>query len=398
MSSSINEAYIKEVMQKTGWSGKETAEKLENAKKRIGITAFDYVKYNFWAVPEEQQAVKYVEIIKNNAKKRVELEKKKSEAVAKVMCKTGWSYAQAEEKILDAQRRTGVTYGEYFFYHFYELDEATQEDIFVASSSKKIRQKYDVNKESIALTFDKGRTNTVFAKYLNREWCINNKVTKHEFVKKFANSKKIIYKPIRGGGGRGIEVYEIDPDNAERVYDEISVLPEALIEEYIVQHPRMSEMCASSVNTVRIVTISSYSQPVTADGKHMDIAYAALRIGGGTSFVDNFHSGGMTAAVDLETGVLVTDAANMEGEFFKVHPVSGTVIKGFEIPFFADAVKMVREACKKSKIEGCIGWDIAFNEKGPMLIEVNHNPGPMLLTAPYIAEKKGMKHVMDKYL
>ena len=202
----------------------------------------------------------------------------------------------------------------------------------------------------------------------------------------------------KGGGGRSVAAYTVTPKNAGDLFDELYVLPEGLVEEYIHQHAELNKLCASSVNSLRVATISSNTRPVTPDGAHMDIAYAALRIGGGSSVVDNFHSGGMVVAIDLETGTVVSDAANMEGEFFTSHPVTGTVFKGFKIPYFKEALDMVRDALTSSNIEGYLGWDIAISETGPMLVEINHNPGAMLLTAPYIAEKRGMKHVMDKYL
>ena len=58
----------------------------------------------------------------------------------------------------------------------------------------------------------------------------------------------------------------------------------------------------------------------------------------------------------------------------------------------------MREACSTSKIEGYLGWDIAISVNGPVLVEVNHNPAAGLLTAPFVTEKKGMKHIMEKYM
>ena len=59
---------------------------------------------------------------------------------------------------------------------------------------------------------------------------------------------------------------------------------------------------------------------------------------------------------------------------------------------------MVTEACKKELVVGNLGWDIAITENGPTIIEVNIGPGARLLQVPYVAEGKGMKHVLEKYL
>ena len=140
------------------------------------------------------------------------------------------------------------------------------------------------------------------------------------------------------------------------------------------------------------------TEPVTPDGKHTDVAYVCLRIGGGDAFVDNYHSGGMATAVDLETGCIVTDGVNELGKIIASHPKTGVTFKGFKIPYFKEALAMVTEACEKNKLSAYIGWDVAISENGPVLIEVNQRPGSMLLTAPWISEKRGMKHVMEKYL
>ena len=160
----------------------------------------------------------------------------------------------------------------------------------------------------------------------------------------------------------------------------------------------MSSLNPSSVNTLRIVSISSKTEPVTPDGKFVDIAYVCLRIGGGDACVDNYHSGGMAVAVDLQTGCVVTDGVNEQGKIIAVHPKTGVTFRGFKVPYFKEALDMVIEACEKNQLGAYIGWDVAISENGPVLIEVNQRPGSMLLTAPWISEKRGMKAVMEKYL
>lgn len=108
--------------------------------------------------------------------------------------------------------------------------------------------------------------------------------------------------------------------------------------------------------------------------------------------------GGLAAGVDLKTGELITDAVDEEGNVFSRHPGTGETIKGFKIPFFAEALALVADAYEKKKFEGYLGWDIAVTEEGPAVVEVNTVPGVILFQLPYIAEKKGMKHVMEKYL
>lgn len=389
---------VKKVVEKTGWSIEYAIDQMEDAKMRLGINFKDYIRYAFYKISHNDQEKKYKDILakreKQAADKQAELEK----TIEKVVKLTGWESEFARTKILDARKRTGCAFKEYVLYKFYELEDVEQETYFLIRDSVRLANKYDVNKEFSKILCDKELTNERFAEYLRRPWCVNTKISEEEFCEKFVNSKRVIYKPLHGNRGKGVEAFDIDAQNAKKVYQELKTYPEGVVEQYVVQHQDLINLAPSSVNTIRIVTISSNTKPVTKDGKFVDVAYSALRIGGGTSIVDNFHSGGMTAAVDLETGKLITDAADMEGNVFAVHPMTGVTIKGFQIPRFDEALKMVTDACVKNKIEGYLGWDIAITEDGPVLIEINLRPGVVLLSTPYIAEKKGMKHVMAKYL
>lgn len=388
------EACINATVEATGWSREYAVKQIADARKRLGIKYLEYYKNDFYFIPVEEQEERYAQLKKQKA----ELEKSREEAIEKIMAKTGWTQSETKERVAQARKRTGCDAKEFFIYRFYELTEEEQAKVFLIKESKQIAEKFDTNARFRGMLTDKEATNRCFSEYLKRPWCVNTKVSEKEFVKMFKKSKRIIYKPLNGNRGFGVEAFDIDKNNAKEVYKKLQLLPAGVVEQYVVQHPAMSSLTPESVNTLRIVMIASNTKPVTPDGKYMDIAYSALRIGGGSSVVDNFHSGGMVAAVDLETGILVTDAADMEGNVFEKHPVTGTTIKGFEIPYFKEAVQMAVEACKKSKIEGYIGWDIAITENGPVLIEINLRPGVVLLSMPYAAAHKGMRDVMKKYL
>lgn len=456
------EKRIQSIMKKTGWTRRETIKNVKEAKGRLGITYADYDRYNFHSIPVEEQKARYNEILEERAQRRKEkkgrikrivkatgwtpekaeaemmaaekergisnadfmkyklyevpadeqknrmakrLEEKRQKALAEkehyiecTMKATGWDRETTVEKITEAQKRTGCLYEEYFICKFYTMTPEQQEQFYLVCHSKMMRDKYDVNKQFNYTINNKEKTNQYFDKFLKRPWCVNTKVSLEEFAEKFKNSTKILYKPVRGSCGKGVEAFELNGENTKEVYEKLATYPKGIVEEYVVQHPVMSTLSPSSVNTIRIVTISSKTKPVTADGKYMDVAYAALRIGGGKSIVDNFHSGGMVAAVDIETGEVVTDAADMGGNVFAVHPVTGAKIKGFKIPLFEQAIKLVTDACAMDLVEGNLGWDIAMTENGPVIIEVNTGPAVALLTVPYVAEKKGTLPVMAKYL
>ena len=392
------EECIEATMAATGWSRDYANAQIQDARKRLGIKYLEYKKYAFYNIPVEEQAARYEEVKSQKDEKKANKANEKLEAIEKIMKITGWSREETIKNVEEARSRTGCGYKEYLIYRFFDLTNEEQENVFLIKESAQIARKFDTNKKFRRMLTNKEETNKCFSEFLNRPWCVNTKISEKEFVKKFKDSKRVIYKPLDGNRGIGVEAFDVDKTNAKEVYEKLKVLPEGVVEQYVVQHPALSSLSPASVNTLRIVMIASNTKPVTPDGKYMDIAYSALRIGGGTSIVDNFHSGGMVAAVDLETGVLVTDAADMAGNVFAEHPLTGTKIKGFEIPYFKEAMQMAIDAHKKSKIEGYIGWDIAITEDGPVLIEINLRPGVVLLSMPYVSERKGMRDVMRKYL
>ena len=344
---------------------------------------------------EEKKADKKLD---KAARKEAAYQKKVDNSVKKVMERTGWDYESTKAKLLATIERTGCTPTEFFLYRFYELTEEQQDTYYIAKYQKIFQKKYGVDKDFVALLYDKERTNNYFAEYVRRPWCVNTKVTFEQFCDIFKDTERVMYKPIAGHRGYGVEAIYLTPETMKEIYDRLATYPEGVVEAFIKQHPEMCKLSPTSVNSLRFVTFSSNTKPVTADGKMMDIAYSIVRFGREGAIVDNLHSGGMVANVDLETGCLSTDGADRNGDLWVDHPDTGVTIKGFKVPYFEEAREMVKEAIATRKVEGYIGWDIAISENGPMLLEVNDRPGSDgLQTAPAQA-KMGMKFLMDKYM
>ena len=401
----------KELMQKcidsaadyNGWESDFAEKQVKEARKRLGISYKDYLEYKFYELSENEQTEKYNEIMKKRALEKVENDresrKKREKIIAEVMEATGWTHDFAQAEIKEARKRTGCTYNEYNMYKFYEMDKTIQNDTFLMELSKKLDLKYTPGRDFGKMLCNKAETNVFFDKYVRRTCCVNTDIAFEEFRQKFASSGRIVYKPLGEHGAHGIKGFDIDPDNCREVYDEIIAYPEGVVEQYVVQHTDMNALSPTAVNTVRVVTISSNSQPVTADGRKLDIAYASLKIGGvNSSIADNLRVGGLVAAIDLESGKLITDGVDEEGNSYSVHPVTGTTIKGYNVPYFKETINMVKEAIINNALEGYLGWDIAIAPDGPVLIETNLKPGVILFTMPYAVKQVGMKHVMEKYL
>lgn len=185
----------------------------------------------------------------------------------------------------------------------------------------------------------------------------------------FCKGKDVVFaKQTETFGGQGItrELLSDETDYNE-LYRKLMDNKQYLIEDAIVQHSKMNELYSGSVNTLRMVTL--------VDNDNVPhFMYALIRMGQKGAKVDNISSGGMYAPVN-EKGI-ITHAAfcDKEGICHDVHPTSGTKLIGFEIPYFAEAVELVKKAALVVPGMRYVGWDIAITEKGPILVEGNNFP------------------------
>ena len=205
-------------------------------------------------------------------------------------------------------------------------------------------------------------------------------------------NKTIIIKPVDNTGGFGISKMVVDKTtDINKLYNELIESKRTLVEECVKQHKEMNRLCPTSVNTLRIVSVN-------INGK-VHIMLRSIRIGNGINPVDNFHSGGMFSYFD-ENGVINNIAADREGIIYKKHPTTNVDIVGFKIPYYKEAIDMVKEAAKVVPEIGYIGFDVAIGEDGPLIIEGNEFPGyDIYQSKVHLSEdKKGLKPFFDEVI
>ncbi len=188
-------------------------------------------------------------------------------------------------------------------------------------------------------------------------------------LESFCKGKSVVFaKQTETFGGQGITREPLsDETDYNELYKKLMDNKQYLIEDAIVQHSKMNELYAGSVNTLRMVTlVNNENEP--------HFMYALVRMGQKGAKVDNISSGGMYAPVNADG--IITHAAfcDKEGICHDVHPTSGTKLIGFEIPYFKEAVELVKEAAMVIPGMRYVGWDIAITENGPILVEGNNFP------------------------
>ena len=394
--------YADYVALRTGWTYEKACTELLEAKECYGISYKDYSNYEFFLIPKESWKEKSTKV-KQEKKQRIEKSEgwrrnRRDSFISSVMAETGWTKGKAFREMIICQNRTGMAFEHYVAYKFWNVDADKQLTYFTKGCADALWKKYNTNKVITQILIDKDKFCDHFSDYLGRISIPTYRLNKDTFINAFGTQGKVIFKPKFATGGKGIEVFEYDEISFEKTFSKILELGAGVVEEYIVQHPEMSKLSRKSVNTVRIVTIR------TKDDKHgikpyrVHFLYAGLRVGTGDSYTDNMHSGGMVALIDMETGFVTTNAVDFKYNVHSVHPDTGVKIKGFKIPYFKEAKKLLAKICIEKDIVGYYGWDIAFSDKGPMIIEGNTHPGAEILQTPNVPDGIGMRYVGSPFV
>jgi hypothetical protein len=155
---------------------------------------------------------------------------------------------------------------------------------------------------------------------------------------------------------------ETTPDNLARRLDGTY-----LFQERVKQHRDLDILFPHALNTMRIVTFN-------IDG-NIQVFNAAMRIGTGTSNVDNWGIGGIAVGIDLQTGTLRKHGFYKPkyGRLVDEHPDTKVIFEGFAIPFFKESIEMVSSMHRYLYGLHSIGWDVAVSPDGPVLIEGNED-------------------------
>ncbi|MBR4502879.1 MAG: hypothetical protein IKP22_13520 [Clostridia bacterium] len=281
--------------------------------------------------------------------------------------KTGLSKAWLLRDMLRCAVRFNAGYMDYKIAEMYRLNDAQKRTVITRGISNAIVRKMN-DKAYWHFFDDKTEFNTTFAAHIGRRWIRLDENTDPEKFRDFLSGlDTCLYKPLEGSSGQGIVKFRRQDweGDTEAFRQRLTAMGNAIVEELVVQHPVMSGMCPTSVNTVRIATMLGDKQ----DG----IVYAFVRIGNG-KVMDNVDCGGMAARVDLDSGVLKTVAADKAGNVFEKHPMTSTPIVGFRIPFWEEARAMCLEAMRVVPQMRFVAWDVAITEKGPLFIEGNSFP------------------------
>ena len=371
-----NEKYLQEVCDDAGWTYEKAKSEASRVKKAFGITYKQFSRYRFYSMTDEEISAK-LKHWTENSRHYIDI----------VMAESGWS----REQVRRHMKRYGVLYDilqpYYVLYRGWELSDEEMDGYARQKLSERLWAKYN-DAEQARILAEKHRFDEVYAEYTGRKFWINRDTSFEEFCE-FADGIDYIFcKPIESGGGLGTEKFKIT-DDLRGLYDTLMAKERLLVEECIKQHEAVDEFIPGCVCTVRVVVLHD------EEGTHT--ICAGMRFGH-DGITDNFSQDGMVADIDIESGVIVTDAVDKKGHVYEKHPVSGKTFKGFKVPNW-DKVRYVTENAM-NVLPGInyVGWDVAICPDGAVLVEGNAMPDLVLIQAPYAPVKKGMRYLFDPWL
>ncbi len=285
--------------------------------------------------------------------------------------------------------RFGASASDYFDLEFYNKTASLKKQ-FVCWKLKrkfmKIVNDYDLEKADIfgnKVLFFK-----YFHKYIGRDWIDTATCSYEDFCAFVKKHPSFLIKPYNLSQGKGIrrESVDVNTQDLPALFEEYKK-EKIILEEFIVQHSEVNRLYPKSVNTARIAALNDHGNLI--------IIGSCLRCGGCNSMVDNFSSGGFAAAIDPETGVIVSDGCNLHHDKVIKHPDTNVLFHGFKIPYWQEAIEMIKEVSQMVEGTNYIGWDVAFTEKGPVLVEGNYEG---MFHAIQQADGKGLKQKLLKII
>lgn len=292
-----------------------------------------------------------------------------------------------------ALKKHRVTYDEYMYhYDMWRLSEKERSE-FVSQAVMEKVYRIMVKPEVKSLFCDKVAFLKLYNGFVTRKWLYAPESNYLDF-KELVSTRDCIVKPIGGHSGSGIykicktEMSSLSDESLRKVFKEY-IEEKRLIEECIFACNEIESFHPTSLNTIRVVTISR--------GEVVRFIGAILRMGAHNSFVDNTHAGGIFAQINLDSGIIESDGVDMAGNRYAVHPDTLKVIKGFRIPHWQKVMDTCKKACVQMPNICFAGWDICILSNGKIeLIEGNYAPhfdGGM-----QVPLKKGVKNKVESAL
>lgn len=217
--------------------------------------------------------------------------------------------------------------------------------------------------------YDVNRPKTIFRKeegfLLDSDY---NSISLKEAIAKSKKEGEVVLKIAKfSSGGHGVTFWNSAEDSEGELVDFVHSAKNIICQEVIKQHPVLSVLNPSSVNTIRLFTFAFIDE--------IYMLSSFIRFGGKGSRVDNAHSGGLACGIEND-GRLKADAFDLSANRYDYRP-DGIPLNQIVVPNYEKCVELAIQLAKRCvSITRMVSWDFAIDEKGnPILIEIGVSMG-----------------------
>ena len=259
-------------------------------------------------------------------------------------------------------------YTDYFIYGFDKLNDTGRREYVgwydVGAYTDRCRKTGDTYR----IFLNKYETYWRFREFFGREMVpIRDASDRGAFVRFAEKHRVFILKPEAMLQGIGIEKIDLDHggETAESVFERVMARGKSHVaEEWIRQGQEMARLHPASINTVRVATFQRNGE--------LTVLFCWVKAGTGGAYMDQTRSNGLCAAVDPDTGIVLTPGYRLaEMKPYLKHPDTGVQIIGMQLPQWEELKALVRRLVQVVPEQTYVGWDLAFSEDGWILVEAN---------------------------
>ncbi len=146
-----------------------------------------------------------------------------------------------------------------------------------------------------------------------------------------------------------------------------------LLQPRLVNHREIADLGNGTLATIRVMSCRN-------EQGDFEVTNAVFRMAqNSTAVVDNFHTGGIAANVDIHTGELGRATCGAWGStvdgWYEQYYENGAQILHRKLPCWPELIDLVRYAHGSAfPDQVVIGWDVALLDSGPCMIAINKAP------------------------
>lgn len=256
------------------------------------------------------------------------------------------------------------------YYNVYGLDieNFRNQDDFLSSSEIKESNNNILNKFEFYQKLSNINKNVLPKLYIacdhNQVLYPNKNVQPKTILDQIPNGK-YIFKSILSNFGNGIYIINkknnsIDIEGPNKTLE----LNNFLIQSYIDQHEDLSRFNASSLNSIKIISVKHNNK--------IDILSAILKISTNEKSITNsIHQGGTCIGITSDGKLLEYGTYLKNKSIEKEHPISHIKYKNYQIPYWNKILNMIKDLHNKLPEFDYISWNIGISKKGPVIIGIN---------------------------